>query len=360
MLTKSWQFVTISVFTILGACSAPLRTEVVEPPRAAAAAQLRRVAVLPFEGQDASRTTAEVESLIAEATDHGSPFYTVVDRRTLQGAVNELKLQRTGLVDPRTVSRIGKLVGADGIYTGTVFVPPVARTIHTEQRYGCASFAQPGKFFSKCSSPTKTTVSCTEKIAQFTVVPRLIAISTARVVYQPTITGQVQNSSCSDFDGEVNDNVLLGQALSQVMEKLRIDVTPHIRKLDIVLKTDTSGLDASSRVRFDNALAFAHADRLDRTCATWRNLLAEYPTNEPLNFDVAVCDESEGQLEAALRRVSDLDSSLQRPDADVNVLRTRLQTEIRSRQAFQQPMSTPGNGPIIRSGSGRLVTDNTQ
>ena len=137
-------------------------------------------------------------------------------------------------------------------------------------------------------------------------------------------------------------------------------MTPHVRKLDIALKTDTSGLDAPSRTRFDDAIAFARAGRLDRTCATWRSLLEEYPTNQPLAFDVAVCDESEGHLDAALRRVKDIDDSLQRPDTEVNELRTRLQSEIQSREALQQPVAATEGDPIIRTSSGGLPPSEAQ
>ena len=46
--------------------------------------------------------------------------YKVVDRQNLKGVMDEMGLQNSGLVDGSTVSRIGKLVGADLIVTAAI------------------------------------------------------------------------------------------------------------------------------------------------------------------------------------------------------------------------------------------------
>ena len=46
--------------------------------------------------------------------------FKVVDRQNLKGVMDELGLQHSGVVEPRTASRIGKLVGADLIVTAAV------------------------------------------------------------------------------------------------------------------------------------------------------------------------------------------------------------------------------------------------
>ena len=46
--------------------------------------------------------------------------FKVVDRQNLEGVMDELGLQQSGVVDRRTASRVGKLVGADIIVTAAV------------------------------------------------------------------------------------------------------------------------------------------------------------------------------------------------------------------------------------------------
>ncbi len=120
---------------------------------------MRRVAVLPFAGPAGEQVSLELEGMLAQATIDGHPYFTISDRHTLQNAMNELKLRSSGLTDEQSAIRLGKFLGADGIYTGTIIVPPVTRQTHTEDRYSCPSNGK--KLFSACQSPTKTTVTCT-------------------------------------------------------------------------------------------------------------------------------------------------------------------------------------------------------
>ena len=46
--------------------------------------------------------------------------FKVVDRQNLKGVLDEIGLQQSGMVDPSTASRVGKLVGADLIITAAV------------------------------------------------------------------------------------------------------------------------------------------------------------------------------------------------------------------------------------------------
>ena len=48
------------------------------------------------------------------------PEYTVVERSQLKKAMDEIKLEATGLLDPKSATKLGKMVGADAIVTGTI------------------------------------------------------------------------------------------------------------------------------------------------------------------------------------------------------------------------------------------------
>lgn len=46
--------------------------------------------------------------------------YKIADRRNLKRILGEIELQQTGLIDDRTLAKIGKITGADAVITGTV------------------------------------------------------------------------------------------------------------------------------------------------------------------------------------------------------------------------------------------------
>jgi curli biogenesis system outer membrane secretion channel CsgG len=325
------------------------------PPNNLAAASLHKIAVLPFQGPGGDQATVEIESALAQITQNGQSFFTVIDRRTLQNALNELKLHDTGLVDEKTAVKIGHLIGAEGVYTGSVFMPPIVRQSHKETRSKCND-APSSSLFSKCKSSSDYSVSCTKKVAQYTLIPRLVEIKTAHIIYQPTITATSENSFCAEADtqGEEADEVLRGNAHTEVMTKFKKDVGPHMETFDLTIKTDESALTDKAKQQFRDSLAFAKSGRMDRACAAWRSLQQENADNVAVRYDIAVCDEVAGNLSQALAGFKAIDTNLSRPDKDVNEALTRVQGKIDAEQKMLL-MAVPPPQPITQTPPTRAV-----
>lgn len=313
---------------ILCGCVATPQTPPIKTTVAAnypAAAKLRRIAVLPFSGPDGARITAEFEGLLARASDGGGTYFTVIDRSAIQNAVNELKFSLTGLVDPAKQVALGKFLGVEGIYTGTVSVPPAARQTRTEPRFQCSDTGSSGKLFSPCKSSYRTTATCTDKTIQFVVAVRLVEVATGQVIYSQPKTGMQTDSFCSDLGGEIPDATMLGSAAASAIAQLRDDVAPHDVIFRPTLKTSTEGLDAKTVERFASAMEFNNAGRLERACAIWSDMAGSGSSFQSLDFNLGICDEVGNRIEEAYARFKRLDDALQRPDKDIStaLLRTR-------------------------------------
>ncbi len=334
-------------------CSGPsVSTTITEGPKNATASKLRRVAVLPFEGVGGQGATAEFESILAQATENGNAYFTVVDRQTVQHAMEELQFHRTGLVDDRSVAKIGSFIGAEGIYTGTVVMPPVGSRTRTETRTACPKAGISLKsLLGTCSNASRYTVSCVDKSVHVTLVPRLVEVATARVVYQPSFSATRRGSACSDGMGEVDEEGLRAAAIGDVFRQLALDVAPHERRFDLPIKTATEGMPPERQSAFQSALAFANAGRMDRACASWIDLAAGDPASLTLAFDRAVCDEARGDETTALREYQAVDRQLTKPDPDVNAALQRVEASLahasqtRSQQQATDAVITPGAGP---------------
>lgn len=101
--------------------------------------QVKTIAVLDF--TDLQGTVTELGKFLAEELSSdlvmGQKQFDVIDRANLKRLLNENKLSRSGLVDPETIKRLGKMAGADALVTGTVTplgnsLRVSARIIHTE------------------------------------------------------------------------------------------------------------------------------------------------------------------------------------------------------------------------------------
>lgn len=92
-------------------------------PRPAAAAAPASVGVLPFENHTGAAAWDPLRAGLADmlATDlAAAPGLQVVERARLAEVLAEQDLQQTGRVDPATAGRIGRLVGAAYVVTGTI------------------------------------------------------------------------------------------------------------------------------------------------------------------------------------------------------------------------------------------------
>lgn len=92
-----------------------------EISRAAVKFAKKRVAVAAFQGPrgQASFSGAVVaERLISELLAQGS--IDVVERTLLNSVMREQRLERFGLIDPRTAKTLGKVLGVEAIVSGTV------------------------------------------------------------------------------------------------------------------------------------------------------------------------------------------------------------------------------------------------
>jgi hypothetical protein len=327
-------------------------------PNFPAAANLRRVAVLPFQGPDGERATLEFESMLAQVQTSGGAYFTVIDRRTLQNAMNELRLSNSGLVDPSQLARLGKFLGVQGIYTGTIFQPSANRVYHQEDRVSCPDTGGGGnglgKFFSVCKNPNRTTVSCTDKTVMYTFAPRLVEVETARVVYAQAKTASIKESFCPDRGVETSDSTLLSLMAADALGQVRDDVAPHVVAYRLPLKTSPEGLAEPIRSRFNDAMAFVQGDRMDRACAIWSELSPA--AGQAVAFNLAVCDELGGRLEDALNRYTAIDNTLNRPDNDVSTALVRVRGKLAQRamhEAAQPPAALqPRDVKAAKGGGG--------
>ncbi len=82
----------------------------------------KRIAVVDF--TDLQGNVTELGRFLAEeiavATMNKSPSFSTIDRTHLKAIMKEHKLSETGIIDPDTARKIGKIAGVDGLITGTL------------------------------------------------------------------------------------------------------------------------------------------------------------------------------------------------------------------------------------------------
>ncbi len=100
-------FFGIAIFT---ACATP---QVAYNPRFDFAS-INRVAVVSFSGSDGS---VAADMLTQSLVAHGA---NVIERQQLNAILSEYHLAASGILDPSTVKQVGKILGVDALFVGTV------------------------------------------------------------------------------------------------------------------------------------------------------------------------------------------------------------------------------------------------
>jgi hypothetical protein len=181
-----------------------------------------RVAVAVFDGDQGERIAGEVEAGLSRLAS-----YRLVDRRKLAGALDELGFQRSALVDAATAARVGKLVGADCILTGSVNLAKVDPESYTERVCVVMGAQLPVPSDNLCPG-RMTSVSCTGLKADAVLVPRLVQVESGAVVYAQTASGQAVDRSCHGnlLDTPASRDELEQQAIDHAIEQVVADLTP--------------------------------------------------------------------------------------------------------------------------------------
>lgn len=330
---------------VIVGCAAPIvkvNVSVLEPAKSAAATRLRRVAVMQFEAKGRVDITGEIETMLAGIVVDDRRFFEVVERRQLTALLAELKLGERRLLDDSTVSRLGKMLGANGVYMGKVTRAAWSDQRSNERRTICAQRERKrdkkGNIYEGgCVRWRDTVAKCTTRTANFEFLPKLVSIETGTIVYSRGHAGEMTSKSCREPGTGASAPIVAGEQLLQdaklfALESFRRDIAPmeSARAIDVLGPGDSIS-SPLMKERFGNALAFANERRLDRACEIWREMALTERISPELFYNLGVCAEAAGDLDAALNLYSQADRLLAKPNDSINAALSRVQSDKASR-----------------------------
>jgi len=187
-----------------------------------------------------------------------------------------MELAQRGLIDKNTAAKVGKLVGARGIYTGIVTLSDTTDSSYRGELTMCAytvtKYNKKGKAYEECGKwETYYTDPCTKRVATFTFTAKLIDVERGRIVYANNVSGTATSSACSDSTIPLAGKLeLMEKAKQFAKEMFRRDVAPHYVTFEIKLMDSTDGITSREAERkFEQGIDYAKHNRLDRACELW-------------------------------------------------------------------------------------------
>ena len=341
----------LSVFVILlgllmSGCAAKVRVNMLEPASYHEASLAKTVAVLPFHGPGGREFASEFESVLAGIGIDDKPYFTLVDRASIDKILSEMKLSQSGLVDESTAAKLGHLIGAQGIYTGVVTQNASMDSPFREWRQTCVQYEErrdrQGRIFQgRCLRWRQYQVGCVRRAAVFSVSPRLVDVETGRVLYSRNLTAQAESAGCEDTRPVENGLSLLARAKEAVKAEFRRDIAPYYVTREIRLMDDADGIEAAeAKDKLKRGMDYAQNGRLDAACELWGQARILAPGSYALLYNLGVCAESRGDLDAALSLYRQADNRLGKPHDDITLALTRVGDAIRNREKLREQLDS--------------------
>jgi hypothetical protein len=356
--------------------------QVFTAPVDANVAAVRSVGVHVFEKDPNEAFSRSLETIIANVA--------ITDKnQTRQNTVAVVGLDRTRSigrqsVDPASLASAAKRLGVDAILTGEIVVSASDSRPYTSSKSVCAREVtkrdKKGNEYQECVSYRDVSIPCVKNTASVQVNYRLIS-SQGQVLSRKSAQARDEDDACEGkrirpmategnflerFAQNMGRNVggpitpqatLLANVYGVVAQEIKDQLIPQQKTLKVEWLSDASGIkDAKTKDRFESAVKFAAGARADRACEMFREVYVSEQQSSALHYNAGLCDEIEGQIEAAQKKYLIADKMLREPNAIVSAALVRTQKQVRAMDdiAAKRPdlMDAPA---VARSGAKKTV-----
>lgn len=332
------------VLLALSGCATKIKVNMLQPAQYHEASLTKAIAVLPFTGPGGPEFAAEIEGVLAGIGIDDKQYFTLVDRASVDKVISEMKFSQSGLVDPKTAVKLGKMIGAEGIYTGVVTQNNYDDSPYSERRSTCVRYERrrddKGRTYQgACIQWRYYNVRCTKRVANFAVSPKLVDVATGRIIYSRNLSSITNSQGCEDTRPVQSESVLLEQAKASVKNEFRRDIAPFYVTREIRLIDSTDGIESKeAKEKLKRGLEYADKGRMDSACELWGEARNIASTSYALLYNLGVCAESRGDLDAALNLYKQSDKILGKPDDDITLALNRVGEAIKNRSKLKEAL----------------------
>lgn len=332
----------IILFTILTGCATKIKINMLQPAEYHQASLTKTVAVLPFTGPGGQEFAAEIEGVLASKSIDDKQYFTLVDRASIDKIMSEQQFSQSALIDQTTAAKIGKLVGAQGIYSGVVTAAHAKDSNYKEKRQECTQHKierdkKGNEYEGRCLHWRNYFVSCIKRDAHFSVTPKLIDVSTAKILYSRNLSKSATSSGCEDASPPRDEQELLENIKEDVKKQFLKDVAPYYVTVEIKLMDSTDQIDsADARDKLKQGIDYADKSRMDNACEIWGQARIAAPNSPAILYNLGVCAESRGDADAALNLYKQADKLIGKPDDDITLALNRVSLAVKNRKKLTE------------------------
>jgi len=333
---KTFKILLIAlVLVLLSGCSQKVQIRALAPATVGEMASKKKVAISGFKN-DRVGLSGKIESKIASHKLDRKKYFTVVSRRNIDKILKEQKLQSSDLMDEKTTTRVGRIIGAQAIINGEITSSSAKNGIYTQRRKRCIKYNKEKK---ECSKYEYYTVKCKTTDALLAANINIVGVERGSVIYGESFRKSYKADSCQSFRRILNANEALESLSSNIAHNFVMQLTPKYIYFNVTL-LEKIEFDASSHQKkmLTSALKYIEVNRMDKAKKLLNALLDEFDGRSyVVAYDLGVVLEASGQYNEAKNMYALADDIAMEPIEEINIAINRIQDLISKRdEAIRQ------------------------
>jgi curli biogenesis system outer membrane secretion channel CsgG len=340
MLMKMIKYLLLALIVLMTGCAQKVQVKALNPAEVGEMASKKKVAITAFQ-DDRVGLSGKIEAQIAKHKLDQKRYFTVLSRNDLDKVMREQKLQSSELMDEKTATKIGKLVGAQALINGQVTTSGKNGS-YQEARERCLKYY---KDSTECARWKHYNVTCKTTQAGISASINIVDMENGSIIYADTITKDYNGDSCKDgtfTDVKIptKDQALQGLA-NQISNEFVYKLTPHYVTFSVgILDSIEFEVNDKQAASFENALAFLKDGRSDKAEQIMNKV------NESLNgqsyvvaYNLGVINESRVKFDDAKKLYAMADSLAETPVEEINAAVIRIDSLIAKRDKAKEQMN---------------------
>ncbi len=329
-IKNSFNAVVIIFLISLTACSQKVQISAIKPAQIDKIAQYKKIAIDNF-SNDYIGFANKLESKLSKVQVDSRFFFTVIGRRDIDKVLKEQRLQLSGLLDKLRVVKIGKLLGAQAIISGSVSDSSMIDTRHYEERTKCED--------KKCKKTYIYNVSCTKRTISMSVELKIISIEDGSIIYGDILSKSKSWDHCLDRSSTLPSKQyglnLLADTLSGDFVR---QMAPYYTYYNVEL-LDTPEIDYTDEQEelLEHSLTYIEHSRYEKAQKLLSKLLDSTSDScYVAAYNLGLIKERDGKLKEAQQLYMLADSLMIEPNSVVDNAIIRIKSSINARKQAKE------------------------
>ena len=323
-------FIPFIISLFLTSCAQKVQMRALEPAQIDRIADTKKITVTSFKN-DRVGLSNKIEANLAKFEIDGKNYFTMISRNDFNKIIEEQRLQNSGLVDPKTATKIGEIIGSQAIISGNIGSPNSQDSTFYERRVRCGD--------KKCKTFTYYNVRCKKRVVGLSAEIRVVDVEKGDIIFADTLLKEAEYKQCADRSSSMPSVSLAAQRLATAMaNEFSYKLTPHYKhfKVSLLEDPDLDYTDAQEEL-LDVSLEYIKQSRYDKAEVLLLRLVDATGSKSYVPFyNLGLLSEARGKYSDAKEYYSYADNLMIQPVEEINEAVVRIEKLIVKRKKTRQ------------------------